>query len=484
MTVHNDEPTLLDQLDRSSLTAEVTDAIARCEPPQVFGVHGDWGLGKTSFLHQVQWQLTGDCPQQPAEVRRELAGRRANGMGDKTKSYKRTIRAVWFDAWRYQHEDAPVVALLHEMRAQLSWARQVTKAVSQGAQVAIRGALLSIEELTKKIGIQYSAFSAASRESQVSNLATTLPSHTLREHLSKAIGTLLPKSATGAPQPRLAVFIDDLDRCEPEAAYRLMEGLKIYLTLSNCVFILGMNQKAVEGAICNRLDSVQSGPVTIETTAEPEATRRVTRQVQLQMERQTKSRAAAYMEKLCQNVWRLPTVRNPGRLLQFLLERTIESETVREWVAHAIEGYDCLPPNPRKLKGFANLIGRFSSRLPREDQLPTAAAIIETRLLLIVAYVYQFHHEVFVRWESDLSLFDRIRDRCRGHESDIPCLAALVLRKKRSGDERTPTPTTEKESTYPDPTDPNVFWIQLLVDGLGTEVTAEQFGPYLHGGTP
>ena len=53
--MHNDEPTLLDSLDRNALIHEVGDAIATCTPPQVFGVHGDWGMGKTSFLHQVQW---------------------------------------------------------------------------------------------------------------------------------------------------------------------------------------------------------------------------------------------------------------------------------------------------------------------------------------------------------------------------------------------------------------------------------------------
>lgn len=74
--MHNDEPALLDTLERGELIKEVGDAIARCTPPQVFGVHGDWGLGKTSFLHQVQWYLTGDCPQQPVSVTRDL-GRRA-----------------------------------------------------------------------------------------------------------------------------------------------------------------------------------------------------------------------------------------------------------------------------------------------------------------------------------------------------------------------------------------------------------------------
>ena len=75
--MHNDEPTLMDALDRKPLIKEVGEAIARCTPPQVFGIHGDWGLGKTSFLHQVQWYLTGECPQQ-SEDEIEKAGGRAD----------------------------------------------------------------------------------------------------------------------------------------------------------------------------------------------------------------------------------------------------------------------------------------------------------------------------------------------------------------------------------------------------------------------
>ena len=445
--MHNDEPTLLDLLNRKLLVKEVGEAIACCTPPQVFGIHGDWGLGKTSFLHQVQWYLTGSCPQQSEEE--------TNGVGQSDKGkYTSTVQAVWFDAWRYQHEAAPVVALLQEMRAQLSWRHQIGRSVTRNAEVAVRGALLSIEELTKKIGFQYSKFRDANREWEADNLAVSLPSHTLREHLREAIGQLLPKKKRNKPQPRLAVFIDDIDRCEPEVAYRLLEGLKIYLTLDNCVFILGMNQKAVEDVIGSRM-----GVATDEV----------------------KPRAAAYMEKLCQNVWQLPTVQDPSQVLHDLLEKTVDSKSVRTLIKQAVGEVSCLPPNPRRLKGLANLIGRLAPRLPSEPGLTDGAAIIEAQMLVIVASIYQFHPDLYIRWEAELGLYNKIFDRCQGTELDLPVLDSLVLPQRIREADREPTPATKSESTYPDPTGPNVFWIQPLILSLGTEVNPEQFKPYLHG---
>ena len=490
--MHNDEPTLLDALDRGTLIREVGEAVATCAPPQVFGVHGDWGLGKTSFLHQVQWYLTGDCPQQPGTAAKEASERKITGG-----RHGKTIQAVWFDAWRYQNEDAPIVALLHEMRAHLSWRSRAVRRASRSVEVIARGALLSMEELTKKIGIQYSRFRQANREWEAENLASVLPSHTLREHLQKSIEQILlrnlPRKQKNGASPRLAVFIDDVDRCEPEAAYRLLEGLKIYLTLDNCVFVLGMNQKAIEEAIATRMGSDA-------------------RRMEIGDSRTV--RAAAYMEKLCQNVWRLPAVREPDQVLYGLLAKTIESEAVREWIKRAVQGHRCLPPNPRRLKGLANLLGRFSSRLPTREDAPEDEAvtrrrekehiersrsareggpndedaILEARLLVIVAYVYQFHHDLYVRWEAEPGLYDRIREWCEGSDTDLPFLAPLVLpnRKVDPGSTERATPPQDEadvdtESTYPDPTEAGVFWIQPLILALGNEVDPSRFKRYLHG---
>ena len=457
--MHNDEPALLDALDRGSLIEEVGEAIARCTPPQVFGVHGDWGLGKTSFLHQVQWYLTGDCPQQPESITDELR-KKANDAGadapaQKCGVYKAVAQTVWFDAWRYQNEAAPVVALLHEMRTQLSWGSRAVNAVDRGAKVAVRGALLSMEELTRKIGFQYSRFQQANREWEVENLASALPSHTLREHLHAAVEQLLPQELPGLLPPRLVVFIDDVDRCEPDAAYRLLEGLKIYLTLDNCVFVLGMNQKAIEEAIAQRMKAEAGDVPTM--------------------------RAAAYMEKLCQNVWRLPALRRPEQVLYELLEDTVKDENVRDWVKRGMEEpkYRCLPPNPRRLKGLANLIGRLSSRLP--DGQSDTSMVFETQLLMIVACTYQFHHDLYVRWESDPRLFHEIREWCRGVGPGLSFLKPLKLPLQQTDQDST-EPVLDFGSTYPDPGAANVFWAQPLVLHLAEVVVPEEhFGRYLHG---
>ena len=462
--LHNDEPSLEDALERIPLIEEVGEAIAHCTPPQVFGVHGDWGLGKTSFLHQVQWYLTGECPQQPESVTEYMKKKTNEPNGEvppqKYGVYRKTIQAVWFDAWRYQNEAAPVVALLHEMRGQLSWRSRATSSVSRAVQVAALGASLSLETLTKGIGFQYSKFREASRDWESENLAAKLPSHTLREHLCEVIRQLLQEGDDEAAR-RLVVFIDDIDRCEPEAAYRLLEGLKIYLTLDNCVFVLGMNQKAVEEAIAQRTKA-KSGDDTI-------------------------MRAAAYMEKLCQNVWRLPAVRRPTQVLYGLLENTVDRPAARDFIRRGIEEprHPCLPPNPRRLKGLANLIGRLSPRLPKETG---HTMIFEAQLLVIVAYIYQFHHDLHVRWESDPSLYNIIREWCGWTPQQLEdsafrrfeFLAPLRLPLEQNPSEETSSPT-RLESTYPDPTEANVFWIQPLILHLGSAVDPEMFEHYLHG---
>ena len=452
--MHNDEPTLRDRLRRDALIKEVGEAIATCKPPQVFGIHGDWGLGKTSFLHQVRYHLTGDNPQafdtRNAPTRSKSGGR---------------IQTVWFDAWRYQAEAVPVVALLQEMRAQMSATALRASAAKRLGEVAVKGVLLGLDEVTKKIGFQYAKFQRASREWDAENLAATLPSEVLRQNLQETIQLLLPNGDGDAPADpsntsRLVVFVDDLDRCEAEAAYRLLEGLKVYLTLNNCVFVLGLNQRAVEGAIARRLAAGQT-----DEDAKQDA----------------QVRAASYLEKICQNVWHLPIVQAPGQVLcNFLAEGGGVAPHHVGWLREVVETRPCLPPNPRKLKGLANLVARLCSRLPSDlDHSEGDYGRIEMRKLLLVAYVHQFHHDLYVRWQANPSLYHAIEKWCR-HQARDDVLKGLVL-PAEPGEESVVAgePVELGLSTFPDPTAANVFWVGSIVRDLSEQTPPDRFAHYL-----
>ena len=255
--LHNDEPTLEDCLERTSLVKEIGDQIAQCTPPSVIGIHGDWGAGKTSFLHLLHLYLAGACPQAqkdklPHTQRCERYWGKAWRAADHTA-------VIWFEAWRYQYETAPIVALLHEIRSQLPLASSLFDKGKKLFEISVRSALMSVESLTKMIGVQASKVQEVGERWEKDNLAEKLPSNSVRDFLNDALTKVLPEADSDKPTPRLIVLIDDLDRCEPESAFKLLEGIKIYLNLPSCVFVFGMNQNIIEAGIEKQLSKDRLG---------------------------------------------------------------------------------------------------------------------------------------------------------------------------------------------------------------------------------
>lgn len=91
LPTHHDRATFECKLGRDNLVEQVAREIAEGEAPLVFGIHGDWGSGKTSFLCQLANELSEQCP-----VHRD-AEKPKRRLTDITNVF-----TVWFEAWRYQ----------------------------------------------------------------------------------------------------------------------------------------------------------------------------------------------------------------------------------------------------------------------------------------------------------------------------------------------------------------------------------------------
>lgn len=89
------------------------------------------------------------------------------------------------------------------------------------------------------------------RDYEAEHFATPLTSQRFRDFFEKAIAEVIGSDG------RMVIFIDDLDRCEGEVAYRLLETLKLYLNARNCIYVLGLDQGHLETTIARVLSNAE-----------------------------------------------------------------------------------------------------------------------------------------------------------------------------------------------------------------------------------
>jgi hypothetical protein len=445
MIQHSDHPTLSDYLARSSSLKRKAEQIVNCEPPYIYGVHGDWGAGKTSYLKQLRCHLDGsesDCKGQfnPLLVK---------------SHYKEDVITIWFDAWRYQHEAVPVIALIQEIRKQFGTWAKANRQTKKLLDVTVSSVLNGFDDFAKFLSLEASPISIKTIQTagdswEKDHLEQRLGIDKQHQFLEEAVDSILSTFLPRGKKRRLIVFIDDLDRCSPEAAYRLLEGLKVYLSLKNTVFVIGMNQQIIEEAIAINLPQElldhQQGH----------------RFAALRM------RAAAYLEKLCGNIERLAPPSSPSGIL----EKWLEPPQLKQQVALALAdaaNVQCLPPNPRRLKALANLMNQWypdyaSSLNGNETQ---AALTLDMQSMLFLAYSYQFHGDLFQRLHYTPAFFSEIIKWVNGliPTSDLPdYFGALELPQRAlPSSSSSATPGTTFTSNYPNPYSSKMFWIAPLL---------------------
>lgn len=220
----SDEPTTDDRLGHGRYAAALAELCLQCQPPFVIGLYGGWGTGKTSLLRLLELGLA-----------------------------ERGAATVWFNAWRHQTEESPAVALLGEIAAGLGRrpSRRETVGLlglagTVGGEAILRaltGGALSVEALVRAgRGWRNEYFRAKSLAGR------------LREALGEDIGRLLARRGAR----RLAILVDDLDRCRPPDATRILDALGGYLNADHCVFVLALDPARLEGG--DRLDKLVQLP--------------------------------------------------------------------------------------------------------------------------------------------------------------------------------------------------------------------------------
>ncbi|MGH9937331.1 MAG: KAP family P-loop NTPase fold protein [Blastocatellia bacterium] len=389
--IFNDEPTHDDELGHNTLVRRVGHRALKCNPPYVVGVCGSWGAGKTSFLHKLWAYLGGEF--EIADQKRKRSpidsGERFSWFQEAPKDFNdlldnRKTELIWFNPWQHQFESNPMVALLSEIRRQFSLRRKLFDEAGKLTDVAIHSTLNALAEMGKELKIPLPSAKSImerGREYEAEHFSTALSSQRFRDFFESAIEEIT-KDRKDKKKGLLVIFIDDLDRCEGDVAYRLLEALKLYLNARNCVYVLGLDQQHLESSIAKVL------------SGEKETWR-------------YHPLARDYLSKMFQGLFLLPVPRDTEVFVNKTLDPQDEDFRSRleklfgftdgAWPELVAALDQNLPHNPRKIKSFISSWKLYLDLLPDP---PGEDSKLDWRLTLILHYLAQFEEPIFRKVEE------------------------------------------------------------------------------------
>ena len=294
--------------------------------PFCIGIFGEWGRGKTSFMHLLQGRIS----------------------QDQIEPY---IIPVWFNPWRYEKEEHLIIPFLKTIEREIEKYIEDQKGLGDKLTEKLKGAATKIGDAACafaygmqaecKLGLAKITFDAAKMTAREEELARQRieEAQKLSETLSSTYYDIVTELKNAVDKDfRIMVFIDDLDRCLPEKAVELLESIKLFLDLEGYLFVIGVDKEVVKRGISYRyrfFDHKTDEGITCPAIS-PED----------------------YLDKMIQLPLELPPI-EPGKKRRYIESLMDQAEEFKE---HADIIEIGVGENPRSLKRFINLLA-FTARL-------------------------------------------------------------------------------------------------------------------------
>lgn len=191
--------------------------INRCNTPMTIAIQGDWGSGKTSIMNMVRERI--DLP------------------------------VVWFNTWQYSQfrmgEELPVALLSSLLDALFS-----TKDCMEKNEFVAK-MKKNMRIIKKQLRSTVVALADTVNAGKIADAALSIVDDD-DTSIVKVIGELkeqfqacIDNICQIKHKNRIVIFIDDLDRLQPEQAVELLEVLKIFLDCEKCVYVLAIDYEVV-----------------------------------------------------------------------------------------------------------------------------------------------------------------------------------------------------------------------------------------------
>lgn len=351
-----DLPTKHDQLGTQPYAEALATYITECDTPLTVAIQGDWGSGKTSTMNMIKDQ----------------------------QAVKEAAMVIDFNTWQYSQfnmSESLVLALMAHLIEKISDENsedtdsnlKKTKLLRSISKFFTSSAIAATDEVSKLVPFAQ-IFMAGAKEGIASldeKTSEELEFQRLEEmqNVAKVVENLRAQieeyvaQALGAKDlDRMIVFIDDLDRLDPERAVEVLEAIKVFLDVKKCVYVLAIDFNVVKQGVRKKFGADFD-----------------------------EHKAQAFFEKIIQVPFHLPVSSyNVDKLLTSILSLDGDAQEHETYVSLARTS---VGNNPRALKRLAHTF----SLLKRINANEISEGSVDTNLPLFAILCMQSAYPLFYR---------------------------------------------------------------------------------------
>lgn len=236
-----------DPLRRHGEVERFLQMLLAVEPPYTILVNAPWGSGKTFFIKQVERVLHMANPAlEQDSVRLDTL------FGNTAKDLLATsFLPIYFNAWEDDHFDNPILPILATI------ATSVNESTVHGNEDLKKcfGEIIEAA-ISMKFGLSLNVNNIIEGINGVDFLASYKEEKQLRSRIDELLRNYLPGIAN-----RAVIFIDELDRCRPEFAVKVLEQAKTLFQQDNVVVVYSTDisqlANSLEGIYGSNFDGVK-----------------------------------------------------------------------------------------------------------------------------------------------------------------------------------------------------------------------------------
>ena len=224
-----------DLLDRNRLLNNFAKMINNIDDNVVISVDGKWGSGKTFFIKQLLYIIKNHNDINKGNI---LFG----GIKDYIEINEKYL-CMYYNSWENDYHNDPIESMMHHILNSFPQQKEISPEIKENINKYLHIIfknlinIMSNGVMNEKVFESYKTYDYFIKD--ISSI----------EEKKKAFQSLINDILSINDKKRLLIVVDEIDRCNPSYAVRLLEVIKHYFSSENITIVLSTNTQELSKTI-------------------------------------------------------------------------------------------------------------------------------------------------------------------------------------------------------------------------------------------